>query len=244
MKTIVLSQFIVLITLFCQGQSSVIEIDYEYFLLGTLNDYMGRETFKKIDNRVDEYYQNSKPLVFLLDSVFRDKFPDLIVSTNEKNGRLELQSWSLAQKMNEYYSYIPSGRGAYIGEADVTTLNLDSLTKTPDFYSTYFDTIYTGRIRNDIFSNDIQRLSFITGAYMRFGGERDSLYFIRIANSISKVRIAAEQLKELKCSNIEYVVNKGHIPTYHTAYFTPTPELKNYLVTVNQILDRFVDGSN
>ncbi len=244
MKAIILSQLIFVISLFCQGQSSAIKIDYDYFLLGTLNDYMGRETYRKIDNRVDEYYQNSKPLVFLLDSVFRDKFPDLIVSTNRKNGRLELQSWSLAQKMNEFYSYKPSGRMAYIGEVDMTTLNLDSLTKTPDFYSTYFDTIYTGRIKDDIYSNDIQRLSFITGAYMRFGGERDSLYFIRIANSISKVRIAAEQLKDLKCSNIEYVVNKGHIPTYHTVYFTPTPELKNYLITINQILNRFVDLSN
>jgi hypothetical protein len=126
----------------------------------------------------------------------------------------------------------------------MTTLNLDSLTKTPDWISTYFDTIYTGRIKDAIFRNDIQRLSFITGAYMRFGGERDSLYFIRIANSISKVRIAAEQLKDLKCSNIEYVVNKGHFPTYHTVYFTATPELKNYLVTVNQILNRFVHLSN
>jgi hypothetical protein len=241
MKTIVFCQLIFLTTFFCQGQSSAIEIDYEYFLLGTLNDYMGRESYKKIDNRIDEYSQNSKPLVFLLDSIFHEKYHDLIISTNKKNGRLELQSRLLAQRMNDFYSYTPSGRGAYIGEADMTTLNLDSLTKTPDFYSTYFDTIYTGRIRNDIFKNDIQRLSFITGAYIRFGGERDSLYFIRIANSISKVRIASEQLKDLKCSNIEYVWNKGHIPTYHTVYFTPTPELQDYLVTVNQILNRFSD---
>ncbi len=231
--------FLFLFALFCNGQSSEIKVDYDYFLLGTLNDYMGREKYKEIVNRVDEYSQNSKSLVLFIDSVSKDNYPDLIVTTNKKTGRLELQSKLLSQKMNDFYFFKPSGRGSYSGEADFETLNLDSLTNTPEFYKTYFDTIYTGRIKGDIFKNDTDRFSFIAGAYIRFGGEKDSLYYINVANSISKVKVATEQLKELKCTNIEYVMKKGYIPVGHTVYFTPTDELKSYFEAINRSLQGF-----
>jgi len=64
---------------------------------------------------------------------------------------------------------------------------------------------------------------------MRFGGKKNSLYYISIPNSISKVGVVTEQLKELECSNIEYIMLKDHIPAGHIVYFTPTDKLKNYL---------------
>ncbi len=236
MKTLTFIPILILFSLFCNAQSSDIKIDYDFFLLGTLNDYMGREKYKEIDNRVDEYSQNSKSLVLFLDSVFQDKYPDMIITTNKKTGRLELLSMLLSQKINEFYFYKPSGRGAYSGKADFKTLNFDSLTNIPDFLTTHFDTIFTGRIKGDIFKNDTERFSFIAGAYIRFGGEKDSLYYISVANSISKVRVATEQLKDLKCTNVEYVMKKGYLPVGHTVYFTPTEELKNYLKTIKQML--------
>ncbi len=236
MKRFLLILLLFFCVLFCKGQSSVIQVNYDYFLLGTLNDYMGREKYKEIVNRVDEYYQNNKSLVSFFDSIFRDKYTDLIVAANEKTGRLELQSKSLAQKMDDFYFYKPSGRGAYCGEVDFKTLNLDSLTQTPDFYTTYFDSVYTGRIKEDIFKNDTDRFSFIAGAYIRFGRKNDSLYYISIANSISKVRVLTEQLNELKCANVEYVMKKGYIPVGHTVYFTPTEELENYFKTIDRML--------
>jgi len=229
MKTSLFYLLFFFISLFCHGQSSDIKIDYDYFLLGTLNDYIGRDNYKKIIDRIDRYSPQNKPLVYFLDSVFRDKYPDLVVNVIEKTGQLELWSKSLALKMNNFYCYEPSNRKIYIGEADIMTLNLDSLTKTPDFYTSYFDTIYTGRIKDDIFRNDAERLSFIAGAYMRFGGKKNSLYYISIPNSISKVGVVTEQLKELECSNIEYIMLKDHIPAGHIVYFTPTDKLKNYL---------------
>ena len=226
-------------TLLCNGQSKEVKIDYDYFLFGTLSDYLGREKYKETVNRVDEYYVKDKSLVLFLDSLFRDKYPDLRLITSNKSGRLELESKILAQKMNDFYFYNPSGRNAYIGEANFETLNFDSLAKTDDFYTTYFDTIYTGCIKSDIFKNDSERLSFITGAYIRFGGKNDSIYFIRIANSVSKVKVATEQLRELKCNNISYIVKKAYIPTPHTVYFTPTDELMKYFIAVNQKLALF-----
>jgi hypothetical protein len=236
MKSLALIPILFLCALFCNGQYAEIKIDYDFFLLGTLNDYMGREKNKKVVNRVDEYNQNSKSLVLFIDSVFKDKYQDIVVTTNKETDRMELHSKLLSQKMNDSYFYKPSGHGAYIGEADFSTLNFDSLENAPGFPWTYFDTIYAGSIKEDIFKNDIERISFISGAFIRFGGEQDSLYYISVANSVSKVRVASEQLKNLKCTNVEYVVKKDYIPVGHTVYFTPTEELKNYLKALNQVL--------
>lgn len=239
MKFLIFIPALILFSLFCNGQSTDNKIDYDYFLLGTLNDYMGREKYKEIVDRVDDYSQNDETLAYLLDSVFKYTYPDLIVTTNEKSNRIELHSASLAHKINSYYLFQPSGRGAYSGEEDWKTLNFDSLTKIPDFYSTYFDTIYTGRIAADIFKNDSERYSFIAGAYIRFGGKKDSRYSINVANSLSKVRVITTLLKELNCANVEYVMKKDYIPVGHTVYFTPTDELKQYLELIKRNLQYY-----
>lgn len=217
--------------LHCFGQSPDIKIDNDYFLLGTLNDYIGRDKYNAVANRVDEYYPNEKPLVSLLDSIYKNCYPDLALSTSPQTGRLELRSTVLAQKVNDFYDFQPSGRGTYCGKADFKTLNLDSLAKTPDFHTKYFEPVYTGRVKTDIFKNDSERFSFIAGAFIRFGGKKDSLYYISIPNSTSKVNALTEQLKYLKCTNVDYVIKKDYIPCGHTVYFTPTEELKNYLET-------------
>ncbi|MTK52638.1 hypothetical protein [Paludibacter sp.] len=217
--------------LHCFGQSYDIKINNDYFLLGTLNDYMGRDKYSAVTNRVDEYYPNEQSLVSYLDSIFQNSYPDLAPSKSPKTGRLELRSTLLAQKMNDFYDFQSSGRGIYCGKADFNTLELDSLAKTPDFRSKYFESVYTGRVKADIFTSDSERFSFIVGAFIRFGGKKDSLYYISIPNSVSKVNVLAEQLKYLKCTNVNYIIKKDYIPCSHTVYFTPTEELKNYLET-------------
>ncbi len=217
--------------LHCFGQSSDSKIHNDYFLLGTLNDYMGRDKYDAVANRVDEYYPNEKPLVFFLDSIYKNCYPDLALSTSAQTGRLELRSTVLAQKVNDFYDFQSSGRGTYCGKADFKSLNLDSLANTPDFRSKYFESVYTGRVKADIFTSDSERVSFIVGAYVRFGGKKDSLYYISIPNSVSKVNVLAEQLKYLKCTNVNYIIKKDYIPCGHSVYFTPTEELKTYLET-------------
>lgn len=237
MKTIFIIPFF-LFALMCNGQSNEIKIDYDYFILGTLNDYMGREKYEKIINRVDEYWENDKSLIYFLDSVSRNKYQDLIITTNKQSGRLELKSKLLVQKMNDFFTFKPSGRGAYNGEADFNKLNFDSLTKTPNFYKTHFDAVYSGEIKSGIFQNDTQKFSFIAGAFERFGEKEDSLYYISAANSDSKVRVVTQLLKDLKCSNVDYVIS-DYIPRGHKVFFTPTEELKFYFKSVNNVLKSY-----
>lgn len=238
MKSIFFIPFLFLFTLFCSGQSNEIKIDYDFFILGTLNDYMGRQKHEKITNRVDEYWENDKSLVFFLDFVSSNKYQDLTITKNKTSGRLELKSKLLAQKINNFYIYKPTSNSAYNGEADFNKLNFDSLMKTPNYHTIHFDKIYKGEINESIFKNKTQKSSFIAGAFERFGGKKDSLYYISVANSASKVRVATELLKELKCTNVEYVIT-NYIPCGHTVYFTPTEELKIYFKSINKMLNAY-----
>jgi hypothetical protein len=207
-------------------------IDYDYFLIGTLSDYMGREKYQTVEDRVDKYSQSEQQLCMTIDSIFKNSYPDLEISSSvhkiSKKNEFELYSKALAKRIESFYSYKASGRMAYHGQDDFEKLNLDSLTKTPDFYSTNFDTIYTGRLKLNVFETEKQKLSFITGAYVRYGWHVDSLYHIRVFNSISKVRILNELLKDVGCTNVEYEIKKGYIPTGHTVSFFPTEQLNGY----------------
>jgi len=228
MKRLIFFPLLFIIVLFSKGQSLEVKVDYDYFLFGTLDDYMGREKHKGTVDQVEVYSKNNKSFAFFLESIFQNKYPDLKLTTDEKSGQLKLHSKSLAQKMNDFYFFEPSSRGAYSGEADFQSLNLDSIMKTDDWKTKYFDKIYIGHIKSDVFKSDSERQSFITGAYLRFGGKNDSIYFISIPNSISKVKVVTEQLNELKCTNVNYIIKKDYIPCGHTVYFTPTDELKKY----------------
>lgn len=230
MKNIIL--LILVLSFFGCDRQENISIENDYFLVGTLSDYMGREKYKKVEERVDKYSQSKKQLCLAIDSIFKTSNPDIEFSSSvhkiSKRDEFELHSKTLTEKIESFYSYKPSGRMVYNGEEEFEKLNLDSLTEIPDFYSTYFDTIYTGSLKINVFETEKQKVSFVTGAYVRYGWNTDSLYQIRVFNSVSKVRILNDLLKELGCDNVDYEIKKGYIPTGHTVSFIPTDQLKDY----------------
>lgn len=226
MKRISLMLFLLIIIQLSNGQNSNLVIDKEYFLIGTLNDYMGRDKYKKIEDRVDRYDPSEKKLCLSIDSIFRITYPDLSLISKKKE--FELYSELLARNIEKFYNYEPSETKKDNGKADLEKLNIDSLAKTNDFITTYFDTVYTGSLKSDVFKTKQQKISFITGAYLRFGGHSDSIYQISIPNSYSKVRVLVELLKKIGCYNVEYEIKRDYIPTGHTVFFNPTDELKLY----------------
>lgn len=228
----ILITLITVLSLLTCDKKEKISIDNDYFLIGTLSDYMGREKYKNVSERVDKYSQSERQLCLAIDSIFKNSFPDLEFSSStnkiSKKDEFELHSKLLAEKIETFYSYKPSGRMAYNGQTEFEKLNLDSLTKTSDFYTTNFDTIYTGSLKLDVFKTENQKVSFVTGAYVRFGWQTDSIFHIRVFNSASKVRILNDLLKELGCTNVDYEIKKGYIPTGHTVSFIPTKQLNDY----------------
>jgi hypothetical protein len=198
-------------------------LDNEYFLLGTLSDYMGRETYKTVNGRVDKYHQSERKLCFAIDSILKDTYPDLRMTT-ARNGDFELYSVLLAGEIDKFYNYQPSGRMNINARLDTMTQFSDSLLS--ELLQTA-DTIYFGRLKSGIFETDMQKLSFITGAFFRFGRFRHSAYYISVANSVSKVKVLTQLLKEMNCENVEYKIQES-IPFIHTVYFSPTEEMTAY----------------
>jgi hypothetical protein len=224
--------FILVLSLFICGKKEKKPIDNDYFLIGTLSDYMGREKYEKVEGRVDKYSQSEKRLCLTIDSIFKISYPDLKISSwvnkTSKKKVFELHSKALAKRIDSFYSYKPSVRMVYNGQEKFENLNLDSLTKTKDFTSTNFDTIYIGSLKKNVFKTGKQKVSFITGAYVRYGWHTDSLYHIRVFNSVSKVRILNDLLKEVNCTNVDYEIKKGYIPAASTVSFIPTEQLHDY----------------
>lgn len=211
-----------------ENKTTNTHIDNDYFLIGTLSDYMGREKYKKVDSRVDRYYQSEKTLCLAVDSMLKKAYPDLKLSATKHRvtmkDEFELHSRLLADKIDEFYDYKSSGRLSINAESDTISQYNDELISK---LMQSADTIYCGRLKTDIFKTDEQKLSFITGAFVRFGGYNDSTYYIKIANSVSKVKVLAKLFEEMKCDNVEYEMN-GYIPNVHTVYFSPTSKMINY----------------
>ena len=90
------------------------------------------------------------------------------------------------------------------------------------------DTVYTGTIKANLFKTDLQKISFITGVYTRFGESNENRYCIKLYNSLSKYENCILILEQLKCENIEKVII-DNIPTNQLVYFNPSDELKKYL---------------
>lgn len=198
-------------------------LDNEYFLLGTLSDYMGREKYRQVNGRVDRYHPSEEKLCLVIDSMFKDSYPDLRITT-AKNQDYELYSVSLAGEMDRFYNFQTSGRMNINARLDTITQFSDSLISE---LLQSADTIYFGRLNSGIFETDRQKLSFITGAFVRYGSFRHKAYYISVANSVSKVKVLTQLLKEMNCENVEYKIQES-IPFIHTVYFTPTEEMKAY----------------
>lgn len=219
MKSLLLVSFLLSWTQFNYAQQPNIRIDNNYFLIGSLSDYMGRIHYKEIDKEVDVYFKYEKALALAVDSIFKSQYQDLRLNENLDTNAFELISESIANMIDQYYIYKPSG-----------SFTMDH------------DTIYYGSLRKDIFKSDLQKLSFLTGVYVRFGETNDSTFCIRIHNSMSKAKICADLLKEIGCLNVEYEVLTGHIPVSHIVYFTPTDELKTYLAEFIYLRQRMNDA--
>lgn len=82
-----------------------------------------------------------------------------------------------------------------------------------------------------IFETDLQKISFVTGIYTKYGytGQtKNSTYTIKFTDSDSTARIISKLLKDLECTNIEYIYYNNNEPPVSILHFTPTTDLKKY----------------
>ena len=179
-----------------------IDLDKDFFLLGTLDEYLGRRIREPKDVFVDAYYPHEGFVVRVLDSLFKTEYPDLKCNV-EPSGHMNLYSKELAYKVNEYFGI--EGEKA----------EKDSFTGA--------------KLNKDVFKTDKQRYSYLAGVFLRYGTILKDDFKIRFANAGGKVEICKMLFEELKCTGVEFEHLKA-IPASNTFSFTPKGKLEVYLL--------------
>ncbi|PTR01075.1 hypothetical protein C8P68_101306 [Mucilaginibacter yixingensis] len=189
----------------------------EFFVLGTMQDYMGR-LVRQNDDELDIYYRVEKPIVFALNAMLPKIYPyadvklDVLTRTNGDTSGFKLTCDTVARRINAYYDYTQPH--------------------------------YHVKLKGGIFRTDDERLAFIAGAYARFGAKCDTAWCISIANSIAKTRLLDSLLKHFGCKSVEIVKN-DYIPVGHWLYFHPTKKVEAYLqqyVPLNREQQAYQEG--
>jgi len=205
MKHLIILTLFVFITPGVNGQQIVNREDFEYFLIGTLSDYMGREKYPEVYGKIDGYTPREKALVDYLDSSINLIYSDLDYSIEENERGFKLTSDSLYEIVESFYVYEPGFSRTLSG-----------------------DTIYRGRINSELLRSKEEKFLFLCGVYVRFGVPNDTGYSIVIHNSLSKIKLCMDLVEELGFTQIKYEI-KETIPTAHILQFQPTQEFEDYL---------------
>lgn len=194
-----------LITIVSFNQRDDLVLDGESFLLGTVSDYMERDVFTNKKDKIEQYGFYEKSLVNKIYYLLIEKYNDLLIKKFETSGDRVICSEKLAEKINSNYNYYKS----------TITQNNDSV-----FYR---------KLKPNILKTELQKISFVVGAYARFGSNHDGRYYIRFVSSMSHFDVCKKTLKELNCENIEVEITKT-IPESQLIYFKPSKELMKYMV--------------
>ena len=139
-------------SLLSKAQFDSEKYDKESFLLGMLDEYMGyQRVFKPgVDDfnyhRVDIYGQGDLKTVVFIDSLFHADNPDIYIVNNGASKGLKLYSSTLSAAIDKYFDYKPSWSKTLKG-----------------------DTIYSGDLRQEMLKTEKQKLSYLLGAFLRFG---------------------------------------------------------------------------
>jgi hypothetical protein len=208
-------------------------LDKDYFLLGTLSDYLGRQKTYKDDDFIDSYYEGETSLISYIMKIYSGESPEFAVekSQNPYSSVIDiLKSKKIAEKMNSFYNF--KNDGGFRMDPSVYKLKAKEFRKRLDDFDKSTepkDTVYVGTIKATIFKTNLQKISFIIGIYSRYGEPNETRYCIRMFNSTSKYNICVVILKQLKCKNIETKIKDNIIPAHQLVYFKPSRELKKYL---------------
>ena len=136
------------------------KVDLTYFTLGLVNDYYGRTIVKsdKLEaTRIDRFHETQSDIMDLLDSLIdeENKFRDKEKRITKKRTREKEPNCT---NCNEFFNY-------YSKELS-TDLNSKYNFKFAHSWDSKDRKMYRGRIKISDFKSDLQRLSFLSGAYL------------------------------------------------------------------------------
>lgn len=187
-----------------------------FFILGFLDEYLGRRIEKKGDF-VEHFYCNEQDKALLfekylyklkteeeIDTVVRKK---LQPCGKQDEAHTFFYSGELKKLINSYYKFQFRRQGW--GQNDKIR----------------YKKVAEAFIRKDIFKNSqTRKLAYLAGAYCRYGSG-DSFVF---ANADHKVILIIDLLNDLGCLSITLETSPT-IPRIHKIHFQPTEEIREWL---------------
>jgi hypothetical protein len=209
MKTLILILLFFIFSQFSVAQKKF-KIDNDCFLLGMFNDYNGREIALDhpfASTQVTSFYCSEKKLEkMFLDSIQKNYHVNDVIVKEDK-----IYSYLLSKHFNKYYK----------------------IKKDKDAGFTYDDIDYSGYImtlnRNN-FLSDEKKISFILGAFLRYGKIKDKGFEIIMANSSSHFDILVWSIKKLGFKFNYKIPCPECIPVSQILYFEPS----NYYLSIFQ----------
>ncbi len=182
------------------------KIDNDSFIVGMFNDYCGREIalgHPIASTQITGFYCSEKKLEkMFLDSIQKNYDANDIISKNNT-----IYSKSLSKHFNKYYKIKKDNDGGF----------------------TYDDIYYPGYImtlKRNSFSSNEKKVSFILGAFLRYGEIKNNSFKITMANSLSHFDILIWSIKQLGFKYKDETPCPDCIPVGRVVYFEPT---SNYL---------------
>lgn len=185
------------------------DVNPNFYLLGTLSDYMGRNQFSFKKDVIETYSEFEKPLVIQLTKMFKENV--LLVDTIKSKvsqKKYDIVNKDINTSINSFY--------------DFENYSLTHPKK---------DTIFKGKLKSTIFKNDSEKISFLLGCLSRFSSGTVTLtekeFCLQFANSSSKFLLSQKIIAELGFT-INKIETLPNIPRINRIYFSV--DEKNYLL--------------
>lgn len=189
------------------------KLDQDSFILGMFNDYNGRLialTHNKESSQLTSFYCSQNKLK----QVFLDTLKKYYNTDDVKVENGVVYSKSLAKHFNNYYK---------IKKVEYSGFAYDGI----DYDA------YSLTLKSKIFTTNDKKISFILGAFYRYGKIENNEVLIKIANSISHFRTIQNFLKKVGFKYHTKEICHDCIPVVRTVVFTPSKEYLPYFLEIN-----------
>jgi hypothetical protein len=199
------------------------DVNTIYFILGALNEYIARRIRELGDSTVERFYGSERKdaevfNVYMTRLTAEEKINTSMSIQVGPGGHIYFVSPELRHRINSMYEYKFErswGRLGVIDESRNMTIRETMAYVSPDVFQN---------------SGDQARLSYLAGAYMRYG-EDDSFHF---ANADHKVDLIVDLLKQFGCRRVELKVSAPDIiPRGSTITFDPSGTLRHIFAAVD-----------
>lgn len=203
MKKIALAFILLLFIKFTKSQNDL-NLDMQYFILGSLQEMYGHRSTDGMNHKVDSYYPDSFQLLNFIDSILKANHYHTAITykSNVKN----LYCDSMAKKINSFYTPQPI---------------IPATDSTPELRGKEI------KLKNIKFDNDIQKYSFILGIYLRFGEIKNNRSTILLDLS-NKSQICLHIFQEAESNKVDYEIIESMTPVIYI-YFQPDKKLQDYI---------------